>query len=113
MRRVLAFVLLLLGALATVLAATSVWASRTLLDESGWEQRAAAVADDPAVATAISDAILERIAAAVPAAQRAAAADRGRDGAAASPTCRSPGRGSTAPPRPPCWRSPAASPATT
>ena len=61
MRRVLAFVLLLLGALATVLAATSVWASRTLLDESGWEKRAAAVANDPAVATAISDAIVERI----------------------------------------------------
>jgi hypothetical protein len=66
MRRVLAFVLLLLGALATVLAATSVWASRTLLDESGWERRAAAVAGDPAVATAISDAILERIPAKVP-----------------------------------------------
>jgi hypothetical protein len=61
MRRVLAFVLLLLGALATVLAATSLWASRSLLDESGWERRAAAIADDPAVATAISDAILERV----------------------------------------------------
>ena len=61
MRRVLAFVLLLLGAIATVLAATSVWASRTLLDEAGWEKRAAAVANDPAVATAISDAIVERI----------------------------------------------------
>jgi hypothetical protein len=60
MRRVLAFVLLLLGSLATVLAATSLWAGRTLLDEAGWERRAAAVADDPAVATAISDAILER-----------------------------------------------------
>ena len=66
MRRLLAFVLLLLGALATVLAATSVWASRSLLDESGWERRAVAIADDPAVATAISDAILERVTIAVP-----------------------------------------------
>jgi hypothetical protein len=66
MRPVLAFVLLLLGSLATVLAATSLWASRTLLDESGWERRAAAVADDPAVATAISDAILERVQGQVP-----------------------------------------------
>ena len=68
MRRVLAFVLLLLGALATVLAATSVWADRSLLDESGWERRATAIADDPAVATAISDAILERVTVPVPAA---------------------------------------------
>ena len=67
MRRVLAFVLLLLGALATVLAATSVWADRSLLDESGWERRATAIADDPAVATAISDAILERVTVRVPA----------------------------------------------
>ena len=67
MRRVLAFVLLLLGALATVLAATSVWADRSLLDESGWERRATAIADDPAVATAISDAIVERVTVPVPA----------------------------------------------
>ncbi len=66
MRRVLAFVLLLLGALATVLAATSVWAGRALLDEAGWERRAAAIVDDPAVATAISDAILERVTIEVP-----------------------------------------------
>ena len=66
MRRVLAFVLLLLGALATVLAATSLWASRTLLDEAAWEKRAAAVANDPAVATAISDAIIQRIPAKIP-----------------------------------------------
>src|SRR6185436_1441333 len=60
MRRILAFFLLALGSVATVLAATSVWAGRTLLDESGWEQRAVAVANDPAVSTAISDAILEQ-----------------------------------------------------
>ena len=71
MRRILAFFLLALGSVATVLAATSVWASRTLLDESGWEQRAVAVANDPAVSTAISDAILEQVPAQVPAAQQA------------------------------------------
>jgi hypothetical protein len=70
MRRVLAFILLLLGSVATVLAATSVWASRSLLDESGWEKRAVAVANDPAVSTAISDAILERVPQRVPAAQQ-------------------------------------------
>jgi len=71
MRRILAFFLLALGSVATVLAATSVWAGRTLLDESGWEQRAVAVANDPAVSTAISDAILEQVPAQVPAAQQA------------------------------------------
>lgn len=66
-RRLLAFLLLFAGSLAAVLAATSVWANRTLLDESGWEHRAAAVSTDPAVATAISDAILERVPVRVPA----------------------------------------------
>jgi hypothetical protein len=70
MRRVLAFLLLVLGSVATVLAATSVWASRTLLDETGWEQRAVAVAKDPAVSTAISDAILQQVPSKVSAAQQ-------------------------------------------
>jgi hypothetical protein len=70
MQRVLAFFLLFLGSVATVLAATSVWASRTLLDEAGWEQRAVAVANDPAVSTAISDAILQQVPAKVSAARQ-------------------------------------------
>src|SRR3954453_11060772 len=70
MRRVLAVFLLFLGSVATVLAATSVWASRAPPDETGWEQRAVAVAHDPAVSTAISDAILEQVPAKVSAARQ-------------------------------------------
>ncbi len=66
MRSTVSGLLLLLGSIAAVVAATSVWAGRALLDETAFQDRAAAIALDPTVASAISDEILARIPVTVP-----------------------------------------------